>query len=107
LALIHHDDRRSFVAMVGLMRIASRPRLAPIRSILAQNPRVVGNPALWSYVAYKGGSEPGGYAFVQVPSTDGRVFVFSFVLNDARHEINQLAAMATAIDAMELLSEVH
>jgi hypothetical protein len=78
LARLHHD-RRSFVAIVGLMRIASGPWLAPIRSILPQNPRVAGSPALWSYVAYKSGSEPGVYAGVwYLVRSDGRVFVFSF-----------------------------
>jgi hypothetical protein len=43
-----------------------------------------------------------------VPGAIGRARLRLLLrLNDARHEINQLVAMATAIDAMELLSEVY
>lgn len=92
-------------AMVGLMRLARSPRLAPIRLILAKNPGLAVDPADWRYVAYKGGSEPGVRALAwYLERRDGRTLVLAIVLNDRQHEIQETAAVNAAMAAIELLS---
>jgi hypothetical protein len=80
----------------------------PLDSAPEPTPRVAGSPALWSYVAYKSGSEPGVYGGVwYLVRSDGRVFVFSFGSTTLATRSISWPPLATAIDAIELLSEVH
>jgi hypothetical protein len=92
-------------AMVGLQRLARKPKLAPIRAILSKNPGVPIDVKVWRYVAYKGGSEPGVLAFSwYLQRRDGRAFVLAIVLNDPRREIDLFPALSAAESALALLA---
>jgi beta-lactamase class A len=79
--------------------------LAPLRQILAINPGVRLDPATWSYVGYKGGSEPGVISTTwYLERSDGRAFVLSIVLNDPDSEISTLGEVSVAQAAIDLLA---
>ena len=81
------------------------PGLAPVRQILAINPGVQLDAATWSYVGYKGGSEPGVISTTwYLKRSDGRRFVLSIVLNDPTSDISTLAEVAVAQAAINLLA---
>ena len=66
------------------------------------------DPAEWSYVGYKGGSEPGVLCLDWLlERADGRVFVLAIVLNDTRRGIDTAAAVAVAQGAVALLAKAH
>ncbi|MDF1661626.1 MAG: serine hydrolase, partial [Planctomycetota bacterium] len=47
----------------------------------------------WSYVGYKGGSEPGVYAFAYLlQRKDGRWFSLAFTLNNSKAKISKQIA---------------
>jgi hypothetical protein len=64
-------------ALVGLVEKANVPDLAEFRDILSLNPGVPFDPGAWSYVGYKGGSEPGVLALAwYLESVDGEAYVY-------------------------------
>jgi len=92
-------------ALVGLAKLSTRPGLAPVRSILAVNPGLRFNRSTWPYVGYKGGSEEGVLSGAwYLERADGRVFVMTYVLNDPRHLIDDLASSALAEAAIARLA---
>ena len=92
-------------ALVGLAKLSTRPGLAPVRSILAVNPGLLFNRSTWPYVGYKGGSEAGVLSGAwYLERADGRVFVMTYVLNDPRHLIDDLASSALAEAAIARLA---
>ena len=63
-----------------------------VRSILALNPGIPFAPATWRYIAFKGGSEPGVLSLTwYLERADGRAFVLSIAVNDAKHPIDEAA----------------
>jgi hypothetical protein len=92
-------------ALVALGKLSARPGLAPIRSILAINPGIPLDPSVWPYVGYKGGSEEGVLSGAwYLERADGRVFVFTYVLNDPKSLIDDLAAASIAQAAIARLA---
>lgn len=92
-------------ALVGLHKLSGRPGLAPIRSILAVNSGLPFEPSVWPYVGYKGGSEEGVVSGAwYLERADGRVFVFTYVLNDPKHLIDEIAPSALALSAINRLA---
>jgi hypothetical protein len=94
-------------AMVGLQQLARRPKLAPIRPILAKNPGAPLDPKTWRYAAFKGGSEAGVVAFSwYLERRDGRAFVLAIVLNDSKRTLDDdlVSPVSIAQGAMTLLA---
>ena len=76
-----------------------------MRSILALNPGIRFDPGTWSYIGYKGGSEPGVLSLTwYLERRDGKAFVLSIVVNDAKHPIDEAATLAVAEGAAALLA---
>ena len=76
-----------------------------MRAILATNPGVQVDRKQWSYVGFKGGSEPGVLSMTwYLERKDGRAFVLSLVVNDTRHDIDAAAAIKVAEAAIALLA---
>ncbi|MGD0981494.1 MAG: serine hydrolase [Solirubrobacteraceae bacterium] len=85
---------------------SGRPGLSPIRQILAINPGIGFNRAVWPYVGYKGGSEPGVLSTTwYLRRRDGRTFVLSIVLNNPKANISTLAEVSVAEAAVNLLTD--
>jgi hypothetical protein len=85
--------------MASLMNFATRPGLEPVRDILSLNPGLALDPSVWTYAAFKGGSEPGVLSGTWLlERTDGRAFVFTMSLNDPTTPIpdDVLVQIATA-----------
>ena len=92
-------------AISSLEAQSDEPGLAPLRQILAINPGVQLDHATWSYVGYKGGSEPGVLSTTwYLERADGRRFVLSIVLNDPNRDISTLGEVSVAQAAIELLA---
>jgi hypothetical protein len=92
-------------ALAALDRLASRPGLAPIRSILAANPGMKVDRSTWRYVGYKGGSEFGVLTLAwYLKRADGRVYVLAIELSDAARDIDSFAATSAAGAATNLLA---
>jgi beta-lactamase class A len=84
-------------AMAALDAAATRPALAPIRAILSQNPGLPFDRAPWTFIGFKGGSEPGVLTLSWLlERTDGQRFVVVLGLNDRE------AAIADEAGAMRL-----
>jgi hypothetical protein len=59
----------------------------------------------WRYIAFKGGSEPGVLSLTwYLERADGRAFVLSIAVNDAKHPIDEAATILLAEGAAALLA---
>ena len=90
---------------VKLQDLAAKDGLHPVRTILSINP---GEPLGddWSYVAYKGGSEPGVLTTTWLAERkDGRTFVVAALLENPKGAIDEQAAAASAAAAFSLLAK--
>jgi beta-lactamase class A len=87
--------------------LGSRAQLDPngeLLRLLALNPGVAFDPAQWSYVGYKGGSEPGVLNMSWLlRRVDGRWFSLVVTLNDSARPIDEAAAVQVARDLAQLL----
>jgi hypothetical protein len=84
-------------AIGRLVARSETPRLAPLKTILALNPGLVLPRAVWHYVAFKGGSEPGVVSMTwYLERRDGARFTVSLIVNDPRRHIDEAAAAALA-----------
>jgi beta-lactamase class A len=82
-------------AISTLVARSAEPRLAPLKAILAINPGFTVNRAVWRYAAYKGGSEPGVFSQTwYLERHDGTQFTVSLIINDQRHQIDEITAEA-------------
>jgi hypothetical protein len=89
---------------VALQDLAEESELTPVRSILSINP---GEPLgdEWTYVAYKGGSEPGVLAGTWLTERkDGKRFVVAVLLENRNGTIEE-SALASAAAAFSLLAK--
>lgn len=87
-------------AMTTLKTMAERPGLEPVRDILAINPGVSFDSSVWTYVGFKGGSEPGVLNVTWLlQRADGRWFVLTASLNDQSRPVDEQ-------DAIDLLATV-
>lgn len=93
-----------------LSSLAQRGQLDPqseLLQTLALNPGVAFDPAVWTYIGYKGGSEVGVMNLSWLlRRADGRWFTLVMTLNDASHEIDQGAAVVVAYGTARLLAAV-
>ncbi len=78
---------------------------APLLSLLALNPGAQFDADAWSYIGYKGGSEPGVLDMSWLlRRADGRWFSLVITLNDEVNLIDQDAAVHVAAGIAQLLS---
>ncbi len=90
---------------IGRLEADSQPGLAPVRQILAINPGIELDRSTWTYVGYKGGSEPGVLSLTwYLRRRVGRAFVLSIILNDPKQAISELAPVSIAQAAIALLA---
>lgn len=89
---------------VALQELASKPGLEPLRRILSVNPGVPMADA-WTYVAFKGGSEPGVLAGSWLAERDGRRFFVAAQLENTRGAV-ELPAIGDAAGAFGLLADL-
>jgi hypothetical protein len=90
-------------AMVGLTTLATDPLLAPVRQILSINPGIP-FPSQWTYVAFKGGSEPGVTAAAWLlERSDGRRFVIAGAVNNPAGQVDSLDTVSLLANASTLL----
>jgi beta-lactamase class A len=95
-------------AIGDLWATGAAPKLAPLRDVLSENPGVPLDASVWKTAGYKGGSEPGVLCLTWVlVRQDGRAFGLSMILNDTRHLIDELNAVAVAEGAIDLLARVR
>jgi beta-lactamase class A len=80
---------------------------SPVLQILARNPGVEIDHDAWSYVGFKGGSEPGvmNLTFLLRRKADGAWFVLTLGANDPDHEIDQSKLVVITEGAMALLAK--
>ncbi len=92
-------------AMSALHQMAGKPGLSQIQDILAINPAMDVDPSVWTYVGYKGGSEPGVLNMTWLlRRADDRWFAVSLTLNDPTSaKDNTLAMLSLGGTAMSLL----
>jgi beta-lactamase class A len=95
-------------AMVTLRDMSQRPGLEPVADILSINPGIEIDPDVWTYVGYKGGSEPGVLNLTWVlERADGRWFTLSVTLNDPDSLIDEMAALRAVSGAVLLLEQAR
>lgn len=93
-------------AMAALHALAAQPGLEPVAAILAVNPGIPFDPRQWTYVGYKGGSEPGVLNLTWLlERADGRWFVLAITLNDPGRLIPEADAIDLARSAAALLAQ--
>jgi hypothetical protein len=91
-------------ALVALQRLAARPGLAPVRTILAANAGMEVDRGIWRYVGFKGGSEVGVLALAwYLERTDGRAYVLAIELSDPTRDIESFAAISATQAGANLL----
>ena len=84
--------------------LARTPGLEPVREILAINPGVPFDRKIWTYVGYKGGSEPGVLSLTWLlERKDGRKYALSMTFNDTKKPIDESLALGLAQRAIEYL----
>ena len=79
-----------------LHRMAVNPKTAPVGRLLAANPGVRDTDAEFSYIGYKGGSEPGLFNinFLLQRRRDGKWMYLGATVNDEEHLIDERRAMS-------------
>jgi hypothetical protein len=93
-------------AMVTLRDMSQRSGLEPVADILSINPGIEFDPEVWTYVGFKGGSEPGVLNLTWVlERADGRWFTLSVTLNDLDNPIDEMAALRAVSGAVLLLEQ--
>jgi hypothetical protein len=93
-------------AMFALRELSAQPGLGSVSDILAVNPGITVDRVSWSYVGFKGGSEPGVLQLTWLlRRADNRWFVLSLTLNDPAKLIDDASAASLAGDAVRLLAQ--
>ena len=92
-------------AMSALHQMAGKPGLSQIQDVLAINPAMDVDPSIWTYVGYKGGSEPGVLQMTWLlRRADNRWFAVSLTMDDpTTAKDNTLAMLSLGGTAMSLL----
>lgn len=94
-------------AMVELIRTADAPETAEIREILSRNPGTPFAETDWSYVGYKGGSEPGVLSLVwYLEAPDGRAYVFVVSVSNPDEPLPEADLARLAGSAFDLIAEL-
>jgi len=93
-------------AVAMLHDMAGQPGLDPIENALSLEPGIMFDPAVWSYVGYKGGYESGVRSHVWLlQRADGRWFTMAVIANDPKKDINGAELDALMIAAGALLEK--
>jgi beta-lactamase class A len=80
--------------------------LGPIEDCLSLEPAIAFDPAIWSYVGYKGGYETGVKSHVWLlQRNDGRWFTIAAIINDPKKEIDGASLNQLMIPAAALLAK--
>jgi hypothetical protein len=100
------DSLEWFASPLDLCRAHARLQTKgpEVRAILSENPGTRFDPSKWSYVAFKGGSEPGVLCFAWLAKRhDNRVFAVALALRDHEREIDTMNALSAVEAAFHLL----
>lgn len=90
--------------LVDLQELAARPGLEPVREILSINPGLPDAEGRWSYLAFKGGSEPGLLAMSWLGETAaGRTFVLAGSVVNPERPLDELETVLLLGAARDLL----
>lgn len=93
-------------AMAWLQAAGNRPETAPVFDSLSLEPGMILDPAVWSYVGYKGGYETGVLSHTWLlQRTDGRWFVIAAIANDKQRDIDGFTMMQLMVSAAALLAD--
>jgi beta-lactamase class A len=99
------DICQTYAAILQMAETNPEVGLAML-DILAINPGIPMDSAIWPYVGYKGGSEVGVLSLNQlVRRQDGRWFAISAMFNDSTHDIDQSLAVFYMQRVHALLAE--
>ena len=92
-------------AMVSLRAMSETEAGQPVGAILSENPGTGYDTQRWSYVGYKGGSEPGVLNLTWLlQRSDDRWYCLSMSANDTEALISTDEALRFAIAAMNQLA---
>ena len=93
-------------AMITLREMSEREGLEPVADILSINPGLQLDPQTWTWIGFKGGSEPGVLSLNWLlERQDGRWFTLSVTLNDSTNLIDETAVLRIVGGAAQLLAE--
>ena len=83
------EDLCRVLATLG-ERARTKPQTAPVLDVLAKNPGLPVDAAVWPYVGFKGGSEPGVMNLSWLlRRKDDRWFVVTLGVNDTKRELDE------------------
>ncbi len=93
-------------ALAYLQDKGSQPGMETVLNALSLKPEIVFDPAVWSYVGYKGGYETGVMSenFLLQRSSDGRWFAIAAVITDPNWEINGFGLRDLIVEAAQALA---
>jgi beta-lactamase class A len=93
-------------AMAWLASVGTGSKLAPVLDILALNPGVPLDAKTWTYIGYKGGSEPGVLNLTWLlKHASGRTFIVTGTLNDPSKPVETQPALDAITEAINLLAK--
>ncbi|MBX2813679.1 MAG: serine hydrolase [Myxococcales bacterium] len=76
------------------------------REIVSTNPGITVDPKIWSFVGYKGGSEPGALSLSWwLKRNDGRVFVVIVAIQDSRRSLITSPIVGVATQVLGLVAQ--
>jgi beta-lactamase class A len=91
-------------AMLWLDEAAERPGLEPLRDILSRNPGIPLDTGTWTWVGFKGGSEPGVLNLSWLlERADGRQFFVSASFNNTHQVLDNVAAIELLMGVVAFL----
>jgi beta-lactamase class A len=92
-------------ALASLLETSRQPGMQPVLDVLSLEPGIRFDPAIWTYVGYKGGYETGVKSDAWLlQRADGRWFVMAGIINDHYAEIDGWGMADLMIAAADLLS---
>ncbi len=92
-------------AMIWLDEQGSKPGMEPVRDVLSMNPGVPLDEETWTWVGFKGGSEPGVLNLtLLLEREDGRKYVVTVGLNDGSQLVDEGATVQLLMGALNLLA---
>jgi beta-lactamase class A len=95
-------------AMASLLETARHEGMQPVLDALSLQPGITFDPAVWSYVGYKGGYETGVKSDVWLlQRVDGRWFVMAGIINNIQAEIDGYGFTDLMIAAADLLARTE
>ena len=96
--------------MAHLYRQSRKPGLEPLRDVLSKNPGLPLERKVWSWIGYKGGSEPGVLNMTWVletgPAAKPDVYLLSMTFNDTRQSLKEDQAIGLVQRAIEYITKV-